>query len=137
MSEIANVYVAEDFDEDAEGRKLDIGPVSTAKILEMIKEAKTIVWNGLMGLAEDPAYATGSEMVAKAMGEKRDAITIVCGGDTTGFVEGLQKDNSDLQYSLVSTGGGAALEFLLGKKLPGLEGILAGGNRDMEISIRD
>ena len=54
------------------------------------------------------------------MGEKEDAKTIVCGGDTTGFVESLSEEHPNLNYSLVSTGGGAALEFLLGKELPGL-----------------
>ena len=58
------------------------------------------------------------------MGEKADALTVVCGGDTTGFVENLMRDHPGLSYSLVSTGGGAALEFLSGKKLPGIEAIL-------------
>ena len=115
------IYVAEDFDEDGAGAKLDVGPVSTAKIAGFITDAKTIIWNGLMGKAEDPAYATASTIVAEMMGEKEDAETIVCGGDTTGFVENLMLEHSNLKYSLVSTGGGAALEFLLGKKLPGIE----------------
>ena len=55
------------------------------------------------------------------IGEKEDAETVICGGDTTGFVENLMKDHPNLKYSLVSTGGGAALELLAGKKLPGLE----------------
>lgn len=115
------IYVAEDFDTDSSGAKLDIGPVSTAKIAEFIKDAKTIIWNGLLGKAEDPAYATSSTIVAELLGEKEDAETVICGGDTTGFVENLMLTHPDLKYSLVSTGGGAALEFLLGKKLPGLE----------------
>lgn len=114
------VYVAEDFDEDSTGAKLDVGPVSTAKIASYITDAKTIIWNGLMGKAEDPAYATASTIVAEMMGEKEDAETIICGGDTTGFVEALSEEHPNLKYSLVSTGGGAALEFLLGKELPGL-----------------
>lgn len=117
---VAKIYVAEDFDEDSEGRKLDVGPVACTKIAEEIARAKTIIWNGLMGKAEDAAFSTSSEIVAKMMGEKRDAKTIICGGDTTGFVEHLQEENPDLEYSLVSTGGGAALEFLLGKNLPGI-----------------
>lgn len=114
------VYVAEDFDEDGEGRKLDIGPVSMAKIAGMITDAKTIIWNGLLGYAEDPAFATASTITAEMMGEHLSAETVVCGGDTTGFVETLMKEHPNLSYSLVSTGGGAALEFLCGKKLPGL-----------------
>lgn len=117
------IYVAEDFDENAEGAKLDVGPLSTAKIATFITDAKTIIWNGLLGYAEDPAYATASVITAEMIGEKDDAETVICGGDTAGFVENLMKDHSNLHYSLVSTGGGASLEFLLGKKLPGLEAI--------------
>ncbi len=116
----ANVYVAEDFDEDAAGAKLDIGPLSTAKITSYITDAKTIIWNGLLGKAEDPAYDSASTIVAEMLGEKADATTVICGGDTTGFVEHLMTSHPSLRYSLVSTGGGAALEFLLGKDLPGL-----------------
>lgn len=115
------IYVAEDFDEDVSGAKLDIGPLATAKIAGFVTDAKTIIWNGLLGKAEDPAYATASTIVAELIGEKEDAETVICGGDTTGFVENLMKDHPNLKYSLVSTGGGAALEFLIGKKLPGLE----------------
>lgn len=115
------IYVAEDFDEDATGAKLDVGPLATAKIAGYITDAKTIIWNGLLGKAEDPAYATASTIVAEMMGEKEDAETVVCGGDTTGFVENLMKEHPNLRYSLVSTGGGAALEILAGKSLPGLE----------------
>ena len=116
-----NIYVAEDFDEDGTGAKLDVGPLATVKIAGFIADAKTIIWNGLLGKAEDPAYATASTITAEMIGEKEDAETVICGGDTTGFVENLMKDHPNLKYSLVSTGGGAALEFLLGKKLPGLE----------------
>lgn len=116
-----NIYVAEDFDEDGSGAKLDVGPLSMTKIAGFITDAKTIIWNGLLGKAEDPAYATASTIAAEMIGEKEDAETVICGGDTTGFVENLMKDHPNLKYSLVSTGGGAALEFLAGKKLPGLE----------------
>lgn len=114
------IYVAEDFDEDTSGAKLDVGPLATVKITEMIEKAKTIVWNGVLGYTEDPAYATASTIVAEAMGEKKDGTTVVLGGDTTGFVENLMEEHPNLGYSLVSTGGGAALEFLLGKEMPGL-----------------
>ena len=117
------IYVAEDFDENAAGDKLDIGPVSTAKIAGFITDAKTIIWNGLLGYAEDPAYATSSTIVADLIGEKSDSETVICGGDTTGFVENLMEHHKNLSYSLVSTGGGAALEFLLGKELPGIKAI--------------
>ena len=117
------VIVANDFDENEKGEKLDIGPLSTGKLANLITDAKTIIWNGLLGYAEDPAYATASTITAELIGEHQAAETIICGGDTTGFVENLMKEHPDLSYSLVSTGGGASLEFLLGKKLPGLDAI--------------
>lgn len=116
----AKVYLATDFDEDASGTKLDIGPVATSKITELIGEAKTIIWNGLLGKAEDPAYSAASTIVAEAIGEHPEKKTIICGGDTTGFVENLLLDHPNLSYSLISTGGGATLEFLAGNSLPGL-----------------
>lgn len=118
-----NIFVADDFDTNQKGEKLDIGPLSTAKLAGLVTDAKTIIWNGLLGYAEDPAYATASTIVAELIGEHQGADTIICGGDTTGFVENLMKDHENLNYSLISTGGGAALEFLLGKKLPGLQAI--------------
>jgi phosphoglycerate kinase len=117
------IYVAHDFDENAKGEKLDIGPLSTADIANYITDAKTIIWNGVLGYVEDSTYATASTIVAELIGEHQDAKTIICGGDTTGFVEKLSEDHPNLQYSLISTGGGAALEFLLGKTLPGLEAV--------------
>lgn len=125
QSKDPKIFVATDFDEDETGRKLDIGPVSTAHLANLITDANTIIWNGVLGLVEDPAYATSSTIAAELIGEKQGATTIICGGDTTGFVEGLMKEHESLNYSLVSTGGGAALEFLLGKKLPGIEAISA------------
>ena len=115
------LYVSEDFDEDAEGNKFDIGPLATAKFADVIKSSKTVIWNGLLGKAEDPAFATGSEFVAKTLGETEGITSLTLGGDTTGFIENLLKENPNLSYSLLSTGGGAALEFLSGKSLPGLE----------------
>ena len=122
-AESDKVYVAEDFDEDGEGDKLDVGPVAMGKVAGFITDAKTIVWNGLMGKAEDSAYATASTIVAEMLGEKENATTVICGGDTTGFVENLTLEHENLKYSLISTGGGAALEYLAGNSLPGLEAI--------------
>ncbi|MBR3139100.1 phosphoglycerate kinase [Candidatus Saccharibacteria bacterium] len=122
-SDNPKIYVAEDYDEDSTGKKLDIGPLSTAKVAGFITDAKTIIWNGLLGYAEDPAYATSSTIAAEVIGEHQDATTVICGGDTTGFVENLMENHPNLHYSLVSTGGGASLEYLLGNKLPGLEAI--------------
>ncbi|MBR3322997.1 phosphoglycerate kinase [Candidatus Saccharibacteria bacterium] len=115
-----NVYVAEDFVRDGNGNRLDIGPVSTQKIVQMINESKTIIWNGTLGMVEDERYSHASLAVARAMGESHD-MTIVGGGDTTSFVEKVLKTNGELTFNLISTGGGACLELLSGKKLPGLE----------------
>ncbi len=124
-STLPQVLVADDFDEDSAGHKLDVGPLSAGKLAGLIIDSDLIIWNGLLGYAEDPAYATSSTLAAELIGEKAAATTIICGGDTTGFVENLVKEHPNLTYSLVSTGGGAALEFLLGKTLPGLTAIQA------------
>lgn len=115
------IYVAEDFDEDAEGNKLDVGPISAAKISDLVNNSETVIWNGLLGKAEDPAFSTSSTILAKLIGEKLGLTSVICGGDTTGFVENLCLENPNLKYTLISTGGGAALEFLSGKSLPGIE----------------
>ncbi len=120
---LPKVLVADDFDEDSAGKKLDIGPLSAGQLAGLIIDSDLIIWNGLLGYAEDPAYATSSTLAAELIGEKTTATTIICGGDTTGFVENLMREHPNLNYSLVSTGGGAALEFLLGKTLPGLAAI--------------
>ncbi len=91
-------------------------------MVEIIKNSKTVIWNGLLGKAEDPAFATSSTIIAEALGENENIFSVICGGDTTAFVEQMQKDHPNLEYGLVSTGGGAALEFFLkGEDLPGLK----------------
>ncbi len=122
-SDNPQVYVAEDFDEDSGGDKLDVGPVSTCKIVDMINGAKTVLWNGVLGKVEDPAYATASVIVAKVLGENNKVTSIICGGDTAGFVENMQLNDPELNYSLISTGGGAALSLLSGEPMPGLEAL--------------
>ncbi len=117
------VYVAEDFDEDGEDTRLDIGPVSTAKFVREIEQAQTVLWNGCLGKVEDPTYATSSTILAKVIGENSALTSVICGGDTSGFVEKLRETDSGLHYTLVSTGGGAALEYLAGKTLPGIDGL--------------
>lgn len=115
-----NVYVAEDFVTDENGAKMDVGPNSTKKIVGLIGKASTIVWNGTLGLVEDERFSKASMAVAQAMGENK-GMTIVGGGDTTGFVEKVLKKHGELTFNLISTGGGACLELLSGKELPGLE----------------
>lgn len=120
-SDSPKIIVATDFDEDAKRAKLDIGPVSTAEFTKYLESAKTIIWNGCLGKVEDPAFTTASSIIADVIGKNQEATSVICGGDTTGFVENYMKDHENLNYSLISTGGGAALEFLLGKNLPGLD----------------
>lgn len=98
---------------------LDIGPKTAELFASKIKEAKTVVWNGPMGVFEIKEFADGTNKVAAALAES-DAITIVGGGDSALAIElaGL-KD----KITHVSTGGGASLEFLEGKDLPGISSI--------------
>lgn len=95
---------------------LDIGPASVRLFTEAIQNAKTILWNGPMGLFERDAYARGTLSVAHAVANAY-ALTIVGGGDTALAVHRAGESES---MSFISTGGGAALELLEGKILPGL-----------------
>ncbi|MBQ2317656.1 MAG: phosphoglycerate kinase, partial [Lachnospiraceae bacterium] len=99
---------------DREG--CDIGPKSAELFAEAVKTAKTVVWNGPMGVFENPTLAAGTLAVAKALAET-DATTIIGGGDSAAAVN--QMGFGD-KMSHISTGGGASLEFLEGKELPGV-----------------
>lgn len=95
---------------------LDIGPASAAQFAEALQTAKTVVWNGPMGVFEFDAFAVGTEAVAKAVAAS-GAKSIVGGGDS---VAALEKLSLAGQITHISTGGGASLEFLEGKELPGI-----------------
>jgi phosphoglycerate kinase len=95
---------------------LDIGPKTAARYAEIIRGAKTVVWNGPMGVFEIPAFANGTNTVAQAVASV-DGITIIGGGDS---ISAVHKAGVTDKISHISTGGGASLEFLGGRTLPGV-----------------
>ena len=100
----------------AEGEGLDIGPKSRELFAEKIKAAKTVFWNGPVGVFEIAPFAGGTEAVAKALAES-DAFSIIGGGDSASAIRNL--GFADEQFGHISTGGGASLEYIEGKTLPG------------------
>lgn len=108
------VVATSEIPDDMEG--LDIGPATQAAYAEAVKTAKTVVWNGPMGVFENPTLAAGTIAVAKALADT-DATTIIGGGDSAAAV--MQLGFAD-KMSHISTGGGASLEYLEGKVLPGV-----------------
>ncbi|MFT8747972.1 phosphoglycerate kinase [Liquorilactobacillus nagelii] len=99
---------------------LDIGPKSVELFENVLKDAKTVVWNGPMGVFEMSNYAKGTLEVGKFLGSLTDATTIVGGGDSTAAVQQLGVAD---QLTHISTGGGASLEYLEGKTLPGIAAV--------------
>lgn len=113
----AKAIIADDIDPDLES--LDIGPKTIELFVKALEGAKTVVWNGPMGVFEFPQFASGTNAIAKALADS-DAITIVGGGDSALAVERAgYKD----KITHVSTGGGASLELLEGKVLPGIDAV--------------
>ena len=124
--------IADDFSPDArtqvvpagaipEGwQGMDIGPETVQRYCDAVKDAGTVIWNGPLGVFEFPAFAKGTEAVAKALSETR-AITIIGGGDSAAAVEQLGYAD---KMTHISTGGGASREFLEGKELPGVACLL-------------
>lgn len=112
----ALVVKAEDIPQDSMG--LDIGPETVKLYCEALDGAKTIVWNGPMGVFEFPRFAEGTKAVAQKMADSKDAVTIIGGGDSAAAVNlfGLSKE-----YTHVSTGGGASLVMMEGEPLPAIE----------------
>ena len=127
-----DVVVAERFDKDADHRTvdlnsiptgwmgLDIGPESVKAFAEVLSKSKTVFWNGPMGVFEFPAFAEGTRGVAQAIidATAAGAFSVVGGGDSAAAVRTLGLDEEG--FSHISTGGGASLEFLEGKELPGV-----------------
>ena len=99
---------------------LDIGPKTVELFTKELQGAQTVVWNGPMGVFENPAYAQGTIDICKAISELPGALTVIGGGDSAAAAKNLGFAD---KFSHISTGGGASLEFMEGKALPGIEAI--------------
>lgn len=127
-----DVLVADDFSNDAnikivdidsipsDWEGLDIGTKTIEKYVKVIKESKLVIWNGPMGVFEIDAFANGTRSVANALAEATDTYSVIGGGDSAAAVE---KFGLADKMSHISTGGGASLEFMEGKALPGVEAL--------------
>ena len=124
-----DAVVAEEFSADANSKvvpieeipaewlALDLGPKTAAIYSDVIKSSKLVIWNGPMGVFEMDKFAGGTKAVAEALAESTDTYSVIGGGDSAAAVEKF--DLAD-KMSHISTGGGASLEFMEGKSLPGI-----------------
>lgn len=117
FSESANTKVVPIDGIPADWEGLDIGPKTIAQYQDVIKQSKLVIWNGPMGVFEFSAFAKGTLGVAEALAEANDTYTVIGGGDSAAAVA---KFNLEAKMDHISTGGGASLEFMEGKDLPGV-----------------
>ena len=117
INDIEKVSITQGVDIPDDKLGLDIGPKTIAKIAEVIETAETIFWNGPMGVFEQPAFAKGTFEVANLIAQSK-AIKIIGGGDSAAAIA---QAGLEASFDFISTGGGATLEFLEGKTLPGLK----------------
>ncbi|MCA9399708.1 MAG: phosphoglycerate kinase, partial [Candidatus Omnitrophica bacterium] len=127
----SDFLVVDDFDNQASKRyvdeipagteSLDVGPKTIEQFKAILSEAKTVVWNGPLGVFEIDAYAEGTKAIAKHLATLKDTTTIIGGGDSAAAVK---KFNVEAGMTHISTGGGASLELLEGKELPGIAALL-------------
>ena len=104
-------------------RALDIGSQAIQQFCDVVAGAGTIVWNGPLGLTEIETFSIGSARIALAIASNTEAVSIVGGGDTADFVL-KWCGGDDSSFTHISTGGGASMELMSGKKLPGVESLL-------------
>ncbi|MDP3998985.1 MAG: phosphoglycerate kinase [bacterium] len=119
ISGIGKLVLSEDFKYE-KGAIRDIGPKSIKKFGKEILTARTIIWNGPAGDITKPKFTAGTKAIARAVTANLKSFKIVGGGETVAFLKKLKLDK---KFDFVSTGGGAMLDFLAGKKLPGLEAL--------------
>lgn len=114
------------------GKILDIGPKTQKQFREIIRRARTVIWSGPVGVIERRAYARGTLALARAVSENQQAFSLAGGGETVMF---LRKHRLDRKFSFISTGGGAMLEFLSGRKLPGIAALEKGEPRQRRAAL--
>jgi phosphoglycerate kinase len=108
----------------ADDKALDVGDESIENIVKLVESARTVIWNGTLGVAELPEFAHGSARLALTLATNPQITSIIGGGDTADFVRDWDARNGD-SFTHVSTGGGASIDLMAGEKLPGIESLLS------------